>query len=105
VLIGWQLADVSNQRTGDGGQRSEGGIRFATAVRVRYGSDMSTLAEIEQAADVLPVEQKQRLLASLLTGLRKGGAQLPPPRDIPKATIEQWVAEDEEGFRKFKAGA
>lgn len=72
---------------------------------MRYGSVRSTLAEIEQAADVLPVEQKQRLLASLLTGLRKGGAQLPPPRDIPKATIEQWVAEDEEGFRKFKAGA
>jgi hypothetical protein len=45
------------------------------------------------------------LLFSLLTGLRKGGAQLPPPRDIPKATIERWVAEDEEGFRKFKAGA
>jgi len=66
---------------------------------------MSTLAEIEQAAKVLPVEQKQRLLVSLLTGLRKAGAQLPRPRDIPRVTIEQWVAEDEEGFRKFKAGA
>jgi hypothetical protein len=66
---------------------------------------MSTLAEIEQAAEVLPVEQKQRLVAFLLTGLRKDGAPLPPPRDIPQATIEQWVAEDEEGFRKFKAGA
>ena len=66
---------------------------------------MSTLAEIEQAAEVLPVEQKQRLLFSLLVGLRKGGAELPPPRDIPKATIEQWVTDDEEGFRKFKAGA
>ena len=70
-----------------------------------YGPPMSTLAEIEQAAEVLPVEQKQRLLFSLLTGLRKGGAELPPPRDIPKATIGQWVAEDEESFRKFKAGA
>lgn len=78
---------------------------FAAAARVRYDPSMSTLAEIEQAAKVLPVEQKQRLLASLLIGLREGGAQLPPPRDIPKATIEQWVAEDEEGFRKFKAGA
>lgn len=66
---------------------------------------MSTLAEIEEAAGVLPVEQKQRLVAFLLTGLRKDGAKLPPPRDISKATIEQWVAEDEEGFRKFKAGA
>ena len=77
---------------------------FAAAVGVRYGPCMSTLAEIEQAAEVLPVEQKQRLLFSLLVGLRKGGAELPPPRDIPKATIEQWVADDEEGFRKFKAG-
>jgi len=93
------------QETGANGQWPEGGIRFAAKGRVRYCRLMSTLAEIEQAADVLPVEQKQRLLASLLTGLRKGGAQLPPPRDIPKATIEQWVAEDEEGFRKFKAGA
>ena len=66
---------------------------------------MSTLAEIEQAAEILPIEQKQRLVAFLLAGLRKGGAQLPMPRDIPKATIEQWVAEDEDGLRKFKAGA
>ena len=78
---------------------------FAGAARVGYGPPMSTLVEIEQAAEVLPVEQKQRLLFSLLTSLRKGGAELPPPRDIPKATIGQWVAEDEEGFRKFKAGA
>lgn len=66
---------------------------------------MSTLAEIEEAAGVLPIEQKQRLVAFLLAGLRKDGAKLPPPRDISKATIEQWVADDEEGFRKFKAGA
>ena len=78
---------------------------FAASAGLRYGPRMSTLAEIEQAAEVLPVEQKQRFLFSLLVGLRKGGAELPPPRDIPKATIEQWVAEDEEGFPKFKAGA
>ena len=81
------------------------GIRFAANCPLGYSPPMSTLAEIEQAAEVLPVEQKQRLVAFLLAGLRKGGAQLPPPRDIPKSTIEQWVAEDEEGFRKFKAGA
>ena len=66
---------------------------------------MSTLAEIEQAAKVLPLDQRQKLIAFLLTGLRKDGVPLSPPRDIPKATIEQWVAEDEESFRKFKAGA
>jgi len=78
---------------------------FVIPTLARYSRPMSTLAEIKQAAEVLPVEQKQRLVAFLLTGLRKDGAPLPPPRDIPKATIEQWVAEDEEGFRKFKAGA
>ena len=41
---------------------------------------MSTLAEIEQAAEVLPVEQKQRLVAFLLAGLRKEGTPL--PRDV-----------------------
>ena len=87
----------------DGKQGAESA--FAESDWAVYCPPMSTLAEIEQAAEVLPVEQKQRLLFSLLVGLRKGGAELPPPRDIPTATIEQWVAEDEEGFRKFKAGA
>lgn len=35
---------------------------------------MSTLAEIEQAAEILPVEQKQKLVAFLLGTLRKEGA-------------------------------
>jgi hypothetical protein len=34
-----------------------------------------------------------------------GGDELPPVRDIPKATIDKWVADDEEGYRKFLAGA
>jgi predicted nucleic acid-binding protein len=34
---------------------------------------MSTLAEIEQAAEVLPVDQKQRLIATLQAGLPKRG--------------------------------
>jgi hypothetical protein len=34
---------------------------------------MSTLAEIEQAAEVLPIEQKQKLVAFLLGTLHKEG--------------------------------
>ena len=34
---------------------------------------MSTLAEIEQAAQALPVDQKQRLIAALRAGLPKRG--------------------------------
>ena len=99
-----QYSDVSNQRTGDGGQRSEGGIRFATAVRVRYGSDMSTVQEIEAAADLLPADKKEELLRFLAVRLRKDRAQ-PQPRIYSAEEVAAMVAEDEEGFRKFKAGA
>jgi hypothetical protein len=65
---------------------------------------MSSLLEIERAADVLPADQKKELVAFLLTRLRDAGDELPPVRDIPKETIDAWVAEDEEGYRKFLAG-
>lgn len=55
-------------------QRSQGGIRFAEADWAGYCQPVSTLAEIEQAAKVLPVDQKQRLIATLLAGLPKRGA-------------------------------
>jgi len=66
---------------------------------------MSSLLEIEQAADVLPVEQKKELVAFLLTRLRAADDELPPVRDIPKETIDRWVADDEEGYKNFLAGA
>jgi hypothetical protein len=64
-----------------------------------------SLLEIEEAADVLPVDEKKELVAFLLTRLRGDGNDLPPVRDIPKSTIDKWVADDEEGYRKFLAGA
>lgn len=66
---------------------------------------MSSLLEIEQAADVLPVEEKKELVAFLLTRLRGAGDELPPVRDISQETIDRWVADDEEGYRKFLAGS
>jgi len=66
---------------------------------------MSSLLEIEEAADVLPVEEKKELVAFLLTRLRGVNDELPPVRDIPKEAIDRWVADDEEGYRKFLAGA
>jgi hypothetical protein len=64
-----------------------------------------SLLEIEEAADVLPVDEKKELVAFLLTSLRGDGNDLPPVRDIPKSTIDKWVADDEEGYIKFLAGA
>lgn len=66
---------------------------------------MSSLLEIEQAAEVLPVEQKKELVAFLLTRLRASDDDLPPVCDIPKETIEGWVADDEEGYKRFLAGS
>lgn len=38
---------------------------------------MSTLTEIEQAGEVLPIERKRKLVAFLLTALRKDGGKMP----------------------------
>ena len=66
---------------------------------------MSTLTEIEQAADVLPSDQKRKLAWFLLTRLRaEGDSELPPVRDIPREQIEKWIADDEAGYRDFLAG-
>ena len=66
---------------------------------------MSTLAEIEAAAEALPPQEQQELLFFLATRLHAAGGTLPPPRDIPKETMEKWIADDEAGHRRFLGGA
>lgn len=63
---------------------------------------MSTLAEIEAAADVLPPEQKQELFLFLAARLRAGGGALPTPRDFSRKKIDAWIADDSEGMRRFQ---
>lgn len=64
---------------------------------------MSTLAEIESAADALPPQEKQELFLFLAARLR-GAGQLPPPREFSREQIEAWIADDEEGMRRFREG-
>ena len=66
---------------------------------------MSTLAEIEAAADALPPEEKQELILFLATRLRGSGAKLPPPRKFSKEQIATWIAEDEAEMLRFGEGA
>jgi hypothetical protein len=66
---------------------------------------MSTLAEIEAAADALSPEQKQELIVFLAARLRSSGAKLPPPRKFTRDQIANWVAEDEADMRRFREGA
>ena len=65
---------------------------------------MSTLAEIEGAADKLPPEQKQELFLFLAARLRVGTGQLPPPREFSREQVDAWIADDEEGMRRFREG-
>ena len=66
---------------------------------------MSTLSEIEAAADSLPPEQKQELLLFLAARLRSNGAPLPPPRQLAAVEIASWIAEDEADLARFQEGS
>lgn len=66
---------------------------------------MTTLTDIELAADALPPEQKQELFLFLAARLRAGSTRLPVPRELSREQIEGWIADDEEGMRRFKASA
>ena len=63
---------------------------------------MSTLAEIETAADALPPEQKQELILFLATRLRSAGGKLPEPRKFSREQMAAWIAEDEAEMRRFR---
>ena len=60
---------------------------------------MSTLAEIEAAADALPREQKEELFLFLAARLGAGTAEMSPPREFSREQMEKWIADDEEGYR------
>jgi hypothetical protein len=64
---------------------------------------MTTLSELEAAADALSPEQKQELFLFLAARLRAGSTRLPAPRELNRGQIDAWIADDEEGMRRFKA--
>jgi hypothetical protein len=63
---------------------------------------MSSLAEIEAAADALPSEQKQQLMLFLASRLRATDARLPAPRRFSPEQSAAWIAEDEADMRRFR---
>ena len=64
---------------------------------------MSTLAEIESAADTLSVPEKQELLLFLAARLQVGGQTLPPPRRFTREQVTAWVAADEQEWQRIQA--
>jgi hypothetical protein len=73
-----------------------------TRVWVEHNLTMSTLAEIEQAAEKLPQQQKQELMLFLGARLRAEGAGLPEPRQFSREQVQSWVTEDEADLRRFR---
>ena len=64
---------------------------------------MSTLAEIEAAADALSPEQKQELMLFLAARLRANGAKMPEPRAFSPDEVANWIARDETDLVRFNA--
>jgi hypothetical protein len=66
---------------------------------------MSTLAEIQAAADALAPEEKQQLILFLATRLRSAGVSLPPPRKFSQDQLAAWIAEDEAEMQSLREGS
>ena len=66
-------------------------------------SAMSTLAEIETAADSLPSEQKAELLRFLAMRLRRERT-LPAPRVYSHEELAAMLAEDDAAGARFRQG-
>lgn len=63
---------------------------------------MSTLAEIETAAETLAPAEKQELILFLAARLRRSGVKLPPPRTFSREQMAAWIAEDEAEMQRFR---
>lgn len=64
---------------------------------------MTTLREIESAAERLPLPEKEALLKHLAHSLREQRMGTPPlPRVFPTQEIQNWVAEDEADMARLR---
>jgi hypothetical protein len=66
---------------------------------------MSTLLEIEKAAEMLPADQQRELFGFLLKKLRMDGPPLMTPRIFSAEEMNAWMDEDEADLREFTRNA
>ena len=85
-------------------QSAQSGCTLVVQTALRYGFAVSTLSEIEAAADALSPEQKQELLLFLAARLRAQGAKLPEPRKFSREQVANWIARDEADMQRFREG-
>ena len=72
------------------------------AARVKHYFNMSTLAEIEKAAEKLSPQQQKELMLFLGARLRAERARLPEPRQFSREQVQSWIAEDEADLQSFR---
>jgi len=64
---------------------------------------VTTLAEIEAAADALPAEEQWELFGFLKARLLAGkNGPIPEPRRFTREQVAAWTARDEEEMRKLR---
>ena len=63
---------------------------------------MSTLAEIESAAEKLSAVEKEKLLLFLATRLRSERQKMPPARRFGREQVGAWIAEDEAALQRLR---
>jgi hypothetical protein len=63
---------------------------------------MSTLAEIEAAADALTSADKQQLLLYVAARIRAEAGIPPTPRRFSREQVNDWIAEDEAEMQRFR---
>ena len=66
---------------------------------------MSTLLEIEKAAEMLPRHQQRELFGFLLKKLRMDGPPLMAPRIFSAEEMNAWMDEDEADLRGITRNA
>ena len=64
---------------------------------------MSTLTEIEAAAENLSAQEKVELFHFLATRL-PAPEEEPEPRKFSREQMAEWIRDDEEGMRRFREG-
>ena len=66
---------------------------------------MNTLAEVEKAADALPIADQRKLLLHIAEKIRAAQPPAPEPREFTSEQIAGWIAQDEADMAELDAEA
>lgn len=69
-----------------------------------HNLSMTSLAEIERAAEQLPGAEQTELLYFLVQRLGEANLPLPEPREFSAGRLQQWMDKDEADMKRFKTG-